>query len=195
MKKPHLILLVVTAVMAFFSAYSLAAINQVYKIDYKWYSEYMNKFVGDYRITSSDRWHLPDYPGEMELDVITGYDEAQKLSGTGEMSRKQLLSADFNNQILLYCSLGLMDNPDYRIKVIAIAQRGNVVEVKVSLNSPEAVDEDENIDGGEQSSEAQYRPQDIVRIDKAAFPVKGRLYFIFKSQSGKQIGEEYCIIQ
>ena len=69
MKKTHLIILIITAIMALFSAYSLAAINQVYNIDFEWYSQYKNCFVSDERDTSLDKWLIDNYPNTIKFEI------------------------------------------------------------------------------------------------------------------------------
>ncbi len=204
MRKTHLILLVITAVMALFSAYSLAAINQVYNIDFEWYSQFNKRFVYSERDTSLDKWSMPGYPEKMFIDVIRDLNDFQDIeekSSTkpNSLFRSVVKSNDFSKYALLYCSLGETHSPEYRIKVIDIAQRGNVVEVRLSLNNPngEVKKKDEEKIGPpeEKNVNLSYHPEDIIRIDKDSFTSTGGLYFIFKTQSGKHIVEKYYEIR
>lgn len=185
MKKSHMILLVITAVMALFSAYSLAAINQVYKIDFEWYSQYNNRYAAEPRDNSGDRWQLADYPAYMQLNIVG---EASDLDQPGDehiVNADDIPELDLSKYMYIYCSLGMLASPEYGIKVEDIAQRANVVEVKISMNSPA-----KQIYKSTAPAFA-FRPVDVIRIEKAAFPTKGRLYFIFKSQDGRQLMERY----
>jgi hypothetical protein len=188
MKKLHIVLLIVTVTMALFSAYSLAAINQVYKIDFKWYSEYKQSFSDKQREAVDEKWFLDQYPDEMITEIITDKIKVMDLKDENTKRNLETINFNFNEDILLYFSLGTVKWPEYKIKVLDIAQRGNVVEVKLSLNSPIKIDEFENIDS------YSYHPNDIIRISKDAFPIKGKLYFIFKNQAGIKIGERRCDI-
>ena len=191
MKKTHLTLLIITAIMALFSAYSLAAMNQVYMIGFEWYSQYNNQYMGEYRETDRDRWQLGNYPEHMRFDIAGNDREFAMLKSKYSFSESKAFNpeVDFDKYILMGCTLGDVYSPEYRVKIIDIAQRGNVVEIKVSVSSPAKI--------GEMSSSSEYRytPMDIVRIDKAAFPEKGKLCFIFKNQDGSPLFETYYDVE
>lgn len=184
MKKLHIILLIITVTMALFSAYSLAAINQVYKINFEWYSQYQQSFSDNPRVATDEKWLLDKYPTKMTSEIFT--DRASVISDIDK--NINIGSFNFQKDILLFFTLGEVDSPEYRIKVMDIAQRGNVVEIKVSLNSPVKSDMLEDLDF------YTYFPSDIIKISKDAFPIKGKLYFIFKNQAGNKIGERSCTI-
>lgn len=189
MRKSHLILLIITLLMALFSAYSLAAINQVYRIDFSWYSQYYKKYISERREIVDDKWSLPEMPDGYKLEVIMDKKGLENLKAQGVKVENAVLGTDFNKYILIYCSLGKVYSPEYRIKATDIAQRGNIVEVRMSINSPAkplAIEDDEG---------HEYLPDDFVRIEKAALPLRGKLYFIFKTQTGKQIGEIIRIVE
>lgn len=183
MKKTHLILLVITAIMTLFSAYSLAAINQVYKIDYEWYSQYSGKYTNEYRDTLKDRWMLADMPPFFQLDIIGKYADLDDAQTEHLVNAEDIPQIDLNRYIYLYCSLGRVSSPEYRVKIVDIAQRVNVVEVKLSINSPARL-ADKPV-----SPDKLYTPVDVVRIDRFMFSTKGKLYFVFKSQDGRQLYE------
>jgi len=183
MKKTHLVLLVVAAMTALLSAYSLAAINQVYKINFEWYSRYFNRYSFEERDVSRDRWQLQEYPGDMRLYIIGSSREAEALKNEKDYNELEIPDADYNKYIYLYCTLGKVTSPEYRIKVVDIAQRGSTVEVKISLNSPLKADERKKETGDT------YLPDDLARIAKTAFSTKGKLNFIFKNQDGNQLSD------
>jgi hypothetical protein len=164
MKKSHLVLLLVTGILALSSAYSLAAINQVYNIGFEWYSQLNGRYESELRDVSQDRCIL----------------QAKQLSIS--------MDSDGSNDDYIYinCSLGNVSSPEYRIKIVNIAQRGNNLEVRVSLNTPEKLEKDESV------IDKLFKPVDTVRIKRTAFPSKGRLYVIFKNQDGKQLYQQYC---
>lgn len=184
MKKIHVILLITTLILASFSVYSLAAINQVYKIDFEWYSEYSKNFSDQGRAAFEDKWILNKLPKNMGIEVYSGNNRIDEENGNLSLlqSSKKI---NYQNDILIYCSLGKVNSPEYRIKVIGIAQRGNVVEIKMSFNSPVKVDFSNN---------HTYIPIDIIKIRKDSFVIKGKLFFIFKNQSGNKIFEKSYII-
>ena len=188
MKRLHIILLIITVTMALFSAYSLAAINQVYKINFEWYSQYKQSFSDNPRVAIDEKWSLDKYPDKMTSEIFT---DKNGILGSKDKSVNKNLNIDsfnFQKDILLYFTLGEVNSPEYRIKVVDIAQRGNVVEIKVSLNSPAKSDILKDLDFHT------YFPSDIIKISKDAFPIKGKLYFIFKNQAGNKIGEKSCTI-
>ncbi len=183
MKKSHLALLVITAVMALSSAYSLAAINQVYKIDFEWYSQYKSAYSKDARITYGDRWLDDEYPSGMRFYIIRAEREAE---GIDDIRPYSVVWPSRGEYLLLHCSLGRAGSPEYRLKIADIAQRGSTVEVMVSLNSSE-----KDVMPADGSS-PDYLVCDTVRVYKKAFPVRGRLLFIFKDQYGRKLWEKYC---
>lgn len=188
MKKLHLILLIITATMAAFSAYSLAAINQVYQINYQWYSEYHQAFLEENRSDLEDRWNHSKNLQKLSGQVFT---EKEQIFGTKNEALIQSfkkMKIDFKKDVLLYFTLGTVPSPEYRIKVLDIVQRGNVVEVKLSLNSP--MKQEEN----EVDSPLSYDPEEWIKISRDDFPIRGKLYFIFKNQAGNEIGEGICTI-
>lgn len=182
MKKIHLVLLITAAVLAVSSAYSLAALNQVYRIEYEWYSQYNSKFSKD-REMLRDKWYQASYPDSIRFGVISSEKEYALLKEGGYIDEWSLPYIDFNKYMLVNCSLGEVNSPEYRIKITEIAQRGNVIEIKVSLNSPTSLKEKAEM------GETLYYPADIIKIDKSNIPIKGEIFFIFKNQDGRQIYE------
>lgn len=185
MKKAHWFLLIVTAVLALFSAYSLAAMNQVYKINFEWFSQYNGRYISVSRDTSQDHWSYHGYPENMHFDFICSRNDLKLLKEGAEIPGQALAKTDFTHSFLIHCAFGKVDFPEYRIKIIDIAQKGNVVEVRVSLNSPSKQSARTSLS----NNTIKYYPQDTVKIDFSAFPAKGDLVFIFKNQDGSQIAE------
>jgi hypothetical protein len=191
MRKLHVVLLSTTVIMALSSAYSLAAINQVYKINFEWYSQYKDKFTSEYRAPTKDKYTVKEYTCEVSCRIAGDEKEAVKLKKEYNNSRFNNLKTDFDKYILLYSTFGEADSPEYRIKIVDIAQRGSMVEVKVSINTPDNISTAELNNG---HSRFRYYPEDIVRVKKSSFVEKGKLLFIFKSQDGKKLYEEHCTI-
>jgi hypothetical protein len=189
-KKTHVVLLVITAFTILFSAYSLAAFNQVYKISFEWYSQFNNRFLPDPRNSLDDEWKLSEYPEQMRFGIVTdknGFNSMNK--DIGKSTSQEILKTDFSKNVLIYVALGMVDSLDYRIKILDIAQRETSVEIKVTLNSPAEQKEKKALPSKE------HFPKDIIRINKADFPLKGKLRFVFKNQYGKQLYECYSNIK
>jgi hypothetical protein len=167
-----------------FSAYSLAAINQVYNIDFKWYSQYNNEFIGEKRDVIKDTWSLPEYPEQMQFGIISSNGDYALPEGAYGIKQSDLPDIDFSKYILFYGTLGEAYSLEYRLKFNEIAQKGNVVEIKVNLNSPEKEEDKVN-------PKHRYMPSDFIIVDKTAFPAKGKLIFVFKDQSGRKLFETY----
>lgn len=184
MRKSHFVLLAAAAVLALSSAYSLAAINQVYNIGFEWYSQLEGRYENIYRDVSSDRQTLPLKDIDLKLSVIDGEGKLRDAGREIEGAAKAITGGSLSDSVYICCSLGPTDLPEFRIKVVDIAQRGNNLEVKISINTPEAP-------AAAKVEGARYRPADIVKINKNAFPSKGRLYAVFKNQDGVQLAEQY----
>lgn len=183
MKKTHLILLVIAAVIAVSSAYSLAALNQVYSIDYDWFSQYNGRFTGEHRETSMDTWKLQTYPEKMIFRVVDSREAVSQMVKSGLIKENPAAKIDYKKYFLLYCTLGEVYSPDFRIKVTGIAQRGSMVEVRVSVNSPSKLAEAATI------TAAPFTAADSIRIERSALPSRGKLYFVFKNQEGIKLYE------
>jgi hypothetical protein len=190
MKKTHVILLILTAILAITSAYSLAAISQVYNIKYEWYSEFEKIFEEKKRTTSSDHWTLEKYPTTTHVEIITNPDRLTYLLNRYNFPNAEKVSnsVDFYRYVTLFCTLGKVNSPEYRIKFAGVAQRGSTVEIKVSVNSPQ---KDLSVD----SEREIFIPVDIIRINKNSFPVQDKLYIIFKNQNGLKLGEQYFYVR
>jgi len=190
MKKSHLFLIIVAAIMALSSMYSLAAMNQVYKIDYDWYSQYRKTFTRETRETTRDKWLLEDYPEDAGFYVIKNKDDYSAFCERYNIEEiSEISNIDFDKYILLFCTLGKVRSPVYRIKVKDIAQRGETIEVMLSVNSPEKLETENSF------AEDGYFPMDIVRIEKRILSTKGKLNFVFKNQNGKHLHNEYHYIK
>jgi len=188
MKKLHIILLIITLILAIFSVYSLAAINQVYKIDFEWYSQYNKNFSDEARLTSDYKWILSRYPDKMMTEIFTDRNSIISHKDENLNATTSIINFNFQNDVMLYCSLDRVNSPEYKIKVIDIAQRGNVVEIKLSLNGPARINRQVGFNN------RTYLPVDIIRISKASFVTKGKLFFIFKNQAGNKIAERSCTV-
>jgi hypothetical protein len=184
MKKTHLIMLLTAAFMTLFSAYSLAAINQVYNIDFMWYSQYNNEFSSQKRDVLKDNWNLSVYPEQMEFGIISKNSDFALPEGEYGIKKSDLPDINFSKYLLIYGTLGEVYSLEYRLKIDEIAQKGNIVEIKVNLNSPQKEEDKINY-------KHRYIPKDIVLVDKSAFPVKGKLFFVFKDQDGRKLFETY----
>src|SRR5690349_4706737 len=104
MRKTHLILLIIAAIMGLFSAYSLAAINQVYRVNFEWYSQYNDTFTDESRDISRDKWMLQDTPRSVAFNIIS--DDTTARNSDGEQSAVETASVpatDLSKYIMLYC--------------------------------------------------------------------------------------------
>jgi len=187
-KKTHLLLLAITAILALSSAYSLAAINQVYNIKFEWYSQYNKNYEDLKRAVSSDRFFQLVNKPKIKLGIIGNAASLQNIKGDVPYIYSKIFADGFIDNIYIYCSLEKVSSPEYRVKVVSVAQRGNNVEIKVSINTPELIDKDAAV------SDNSYSPADLAKIAKDALPSKGRLHFVFKDQDGRQLYEEYCYV-
>ncbi|MCX7747246.1 MAG: hypothetical protein N2645_10200 [Clostridia bacterium] len=188
MKKSHLILLIVTLIITVFSAYSLAEINQIYKIAFECFTYDYNRYLAADNYKMSDKWWENQYPKEINFSIVRNQRELESISLDIEL-KKKAKRTDFEKDMLLYCSLGFLNSYDYRIKVMDIAQRENTVEVRVSTNSPEKLQTEKKHFG------SYYLPVDLVKIKRESFVKKGKLLFIFKDQTGKQIFRKHYEIE
>jgi hypothetical protein len=190
-KKTHLLLLAIAAVLALSSAYSLAAINQVYNINFEWYSQYNRAYEAIKRDISKDRFAMASTKLKVELGVIENAATLQHIRQENPYVYKSVIDAGTKDNIFIYCSLGMVDSPEYRIRISSIAQRGSSVEIKVSINTP---DSSENNESGFPTANGGYSPTDVVKVSKDTLPSKGKIYFVFKDQNGRQLYEEYCYV-
>lgn len=184
MKKTYKILLLLTLILAILSISALVIVNQAYKIDFQWYSQFDNKYKNESRDLLSDDWKLSSYPNETELTVINNEESFKEYTKNHRNYKKYLNKENLKDSIYICCSFGSVYSIDYRIKVKNIIQRGNVVEIKISANSPEkALDsfDDRKTEDGELKA---YYPKDIILIKKEAFFSRGILWFIIKDQDG-----------
>lgn len=188
MKKTHLFLLLLTAVLALTSAYSLTAINQVYSIDFEWYSQMDGRYENLHRDVSRDKCLLPLNKLDICLMVIDGSDSLNVVRKQYSTGLKYITDMDLMDNVFIYCMIGKTVSPEYRIKVVDIAQRGNNMEIKVSINTPGSIKEDF------ETGVDLYKPEDVVKIKKSAFPSTGKLFVIFKNQDGRELAKQYCYV-
>lgn len=185
MKKSHFVLLVATAILALSSAYSLASINQVYNIGFEWYSQLEGRYEVVSRDISTDRQLLSSKDIDLNLSIIDSIDKLESACNEIEGSTRAITRDSLLTNVYICCTLGKTDSPEFRIKVVDIAQRGNNLEIKLSINTPETL----LTAMSDQSTH--YRPIEIIKINKNAFPSKGRLYAVFKNQDGIQLSDQY----
>lgn len=188
MKKTHLILLLAAAITALLSAYSLVMLNKVYKIDFEWYSKYYNKFTDSYREAFGSSWSSKDIMKYLDLKIIASNNDGQMKPSDFGLYRAAQSNLDLNRYIVIYLELKEAFSPEYNLKVTNIAQRGNVVEIRVAITAPqEKADFDKTF--------FKSSPYDIVRIDKNSIPIKGNLVFLFKDQNGQQFYKETAYVR
>jgi len=185
MKKIHIALLVVAFITAAASVYSLAAINQVYSIDFQWYSTYKKAYLDEIRDLTRDKWQLEGQEANLQMGVT-----ANTRIDTGILERidPETLDNDFNNYFFIWATTGEESSPEYSVRVSSIAQRGDVVEVVLSLNSPSKVWDKEK------QLTTTYYPFDLIKINKSSLSTRGKMLFIFKDQTGIQLFKEYMYI-
>jgi hypothetical protein len=191
MKKTHKVLIAVTIMLTIFSFYSIFAINQAYKINFEWYSQYHQKYSYDSRDFLKDNWYLSGYPNEMQFVIINGKDDYRKFLNIHPDMSACLSEEDLKESVYIYCSFGRVYSPDYRIKVKDIVQIGNVVEIKISINSPTTNSQNAAESGEKTEDLKKYIPEDIIKISKDNFFVKGEIWFIIKNQDGKVFYKMY----
>lgn len=194
MRKAHIALLIITAILALSSAYSLAAMNQVFKVDFSWFSQLTGQYSSEVRDTSEDKCILANDKLKLQINLAGKKEfDVAHASGNGyNIDQRAITTESLFDNIYIICSLGKVNSPEYRIKVTDIAQRGNNVEVRLSINTPAAEPAQETWKLGRTvSAEPSFYPQDIIQINKKAFPNDGRLYFVFKNQDGNVLYEQY----
>lgn len=185
MKKIHIALLVAAFLTAVTSVYSLAAINQVYNISFQWYSTFTDTYSDEIRDLSREKWQMEGSEPKVSAGVTSsGFVD----SGISERINKAALELDYDKYFVMWATMGEITSPEYNIRFSNIAQRGNVVEVILNLNSPEKIwDRDVEFTRS-------YYPYDVIKINKSSLSGRGKMLFIFKDQNGRQLYSEYMYI-
>lgn len=183
MKKTQWITFTIVLLIACFSAYSLAQMNQVYKIEYSWCDG--SSYIEKPRLTFGE-WTSPKYTNYMDFAIITDNNQMITINGTSTIKMVNYPNVDFDNEFLLFATLGEVNGKGYSIKVKNIAQRGNIVEVMVDMAHPKEY----NL----LPFNKDY-PYDIVKIPKSQIVLKGDLTFIFKNYNGAELYRKECNIE
>jgi len=185
MKKIHIALLVVAFLTAVTSVYSLAAINQVYDINFQWYSTFTKAYSDEVRDLSREKWQMEGTEPNLKIGVTSSGNVDQGIS---DRINQEALDIDYEKYFMIWATMGEETSPEYSVHFSSIAQRGNVVEIIVSINSPIKIwDRDVELTKS-------YYPYDVIRVNKSSLSGRGKLLFIFKDQSGNQLYSEYMYI-
>jgi hypothetical protein len=186
MKRSHVVLLVMTIVLTLCSAYSLAALNQTYYFDIEWFSQYNNCFSKAERSYVQDKWSLSSFPESLKLKLIRNSIELEDV-GLNE----GLITGEagfFSRNLLVYVGFDKCSSIEYRMRVMEMAQRGNNLEVKVCMNSPDST----TVDLDDSNNKKVY---DLVKIDKGQLTQKGSIEVTFKNQYGQRISSSSINIE
>lgn len=181
MKRIHKVFFVVFLLLASFSAYSLAQMNQIHKIGYEWdkgkngFSDRSRDYYGE--------WTSPKLTEYMDFDVITNPNQMVTINGPSSVKYVAIPDVDFNKEFLVFATLGEVSGKGYSIKIKELAQRGNIVEVAVDLAQPSF-----NVPF------AKEYPYDIIKVSKDQIANKGDLTFIFKDYKGAELFRKNYII-
>ncbi len=178
MKNTQKIIFIVVFFIACFSAYSLAQMNQVRKIDFTWnkgdgYVSDKRLFFGQYKGTS--------YPTYMDFDIISSMDRIININGHSIIKNVKYPNFDEKSELLIFATLGEISD-GYSIKIKDIAQRGNIIEVLVDIGQPSLI------------NFIPYKktyPYDIVKVSKDNLQFKDGLLFIFKDYDGNEIFKKH----
>lgn len=174
MKNTQKIIFIVVLLIACFSAYSLADMNQVHKVDFSWNNGKV--FVSDKR-PFFEQYYGTSYPQYMDFDIITSQKEIISISGTDTIKRIECPKFDNENEFLVFATLGEIRN-GHSIKIKDIAERGNIIEVLIDMGQPRLID---LIPYGKSY------PYDIIKVPKDNLEVKDGLLFIFKDYRGNEL--------
>jgi hypothetical protein len=156
------------------SGYSLVAINQVYNVQFEWFSKLNQTFISDIRNTS----YYDIIAQKKNTKIIFEAISSNDIDGIGIKRVRSLFIPDFKKYIYVYCSLGEVNQFDSSIKVIEMAQRGNTLEIIAAVNITSDVFE-----------EILNYPDDIVRIEKNKLIPSGELLLVLKNQYGAYLSE------
>jgi hypothetical protein len=145
----------------------------------------MKSYSSEPRNTDIYEWYSPELPHGSSFKVFSAktVDRAAPVLANAYT----LAQNDRGKYFLIYASLGKVNSLEYSIKIAGLAQRGNVIEVRVSMNSPLKKD---SIHGSRA-----YEPCDIIRVEKSELSVTGQLHFIFKNQYGSKLYETQFILK
>lgn len=180
MRRTQKIIFIVVLLIACFSAYSLAEMNQVHKLNFAWGNA--NTFFNVPRVSFGD-WTSPKKPVYMDYSIITNDNQVVTINGTSKIKYIDLPQVDFDNEFLIFATLGEVNSDGYSIKVKEIAQRGNIIEVMVDLAQPKEF----NLLPFKKNN-----PYDFVKVSKEGLAFKGDLLFIFKDYNGTELYRQEC---
>jgi len=183
MKRPHLLILIMTSVLVLYSVYSLAAIIQVHVIDFELYSLHSKEFASKTKISSEKKRFLVSMPKDLLFGVVAETDDIAFLKEKGISTDELAMEESLDRYIFLYCLIGEKSYGKFNTEVEEIAQRGMTVEVKV------AADRSDIRAIQHFNTEAPYFLSSMVRIDKSQFPIRGGLLFVFKDKRGNKTAE------
>jgi hypothetical protein len=182
MSKLQKITFAIMLLIACFSAYSLAEMNQAHIISFEWNNN--NSFINAKR-SSTTNWTSTKYCDYMNFDVIIEPDKVVTIDGDFAIKRVFIPEVDYDNNFLIFATLGEVKKDSYKINIKDIGQRGNVVEVMVDMTEPKS---EENLPF------AKNYPYDIVKVSNSALAAKGNILFIFKDINGNELSRKQVTI-
>lgn len=181
MRKKHVILLIIAFIMCGFSAYSLAAINSTYSINFEWFSGYNKEFSSEVRPSNYD-WEYLSYPKSIFFDVINSNNES--IYNTPEYKAYLPKKYDSSTYIYLIAGIRNVSSPAVKLQLIEISQKGNTIECKANIMG-------EKNDSSFKDENNTFSVVDIVRIPKKTLLFNGKIVVILKNQFGVEISKIY----
>lgn len=180
MKIKHKILCSLTLALAIVCVFSLTLLNFTYSIRFDWYSEFNKSFKLEYRLRIVDVINGKITNKEVINKIIKTSDNFKSIISKDSHLFNIEKTLDFEKYIYFYSTFKNKVPVDSRIKIYGIAQRGNVLEIVVSINyNQPKVNED--FEG--------YIMEDLVRVEKMAIPHNGKIKIIFKNQYGQEFSQ------
>lgn len=174
MRKIHIGYLTLGLLLMFLSGYSITMINMKHNIRFEWYSKREQAFMPTIRDTNFYTFSAQKEEIQPKFVVITG--ESSNIEGLRIL--RSMVVPDFQKYVYIYATLGEMAQMDANIKLLQMAQRGNVVDCVVSVNVTT-----------ERKTGGLYFPEDFIRIERKMLVNKGNLIFVFKDQNKEKLDE------
>lgn len=182
MRNIHKIIFVICLLTSVICAYFLTKVNLNSKLDFAWFST-NDQFLSISRDLYG-KWNVEKYPKNLKFDIISDK-KIISINGENEIKNITVPDVDFENEFLIFASLGQVDSNGYTINIKEISQHGNVIEIMTFLSSPYS---DKMLPYNKQY------PIDIVKINKDQLFIDGNLLFIFKDYNGNELYRKECEI-
>ncbi|MEI6131785.1 MAG: hypothetical protein WCQ41_03025 [Bacillota bacterium] len=181
MKQIQVVILIFIVITVFFSASTIAKIDESAAVKFLWYSSYEGAFLSSTRDTSSDEWLASENERKIQVRYINSESEIDTYVMPEFVDGIKKTNIDFKKNVLIQFKFSESKPFGYRLKTLEILKNSGKIYFRLSLSGFKSSDKSNSL--------KKKGVCDLILLNRNDINTIPETQYIFKDEYGNKLDE------